>query len=516
MKTKGIDIMNDVAISTPHREATEAGWAVLQAGGSAVDAAIASAAVLSVVYPHNCSIGGDLVALVKEPEEAPECVIAVGRAPGATRLQDMRQTYGGRMPARGAATLTVPGAPAGWNHLHERYGRLDPAVLLGRAAELATGYSLSRSVTLAAAKAVAAGDLGADIVTALFGRSHEQGKRVSNPALADTLRRMGSSGFQEFYRGRTAEKLLSFMQGHRAEFSAHDFEATVPTPAAPLSHPSGIYTVHTSPAPTQGFALIRLLENLPEAEANTVTSAGVVEAMQVNARLCNFLRDNILSEDSDPYFYRQFGPEDIPSSRTPALAAAPADGDTIGISCMDSTGLSVSWIQSLYSHFGSYLMDPDTGVILQNRGTMFSLTDTQPNAIRGGAMPPHTLMPVMVTDQQQRIRYIQSTMGGKAQPQIHAQVLLRQWEGDPPATALLAPRWVMEHDGDGFDTATMEESVDPETRAYLASRFSRIKTEPDFSDGLGHMQLVTVDSSGDPVAASDPRSDGSARHGRLR
>jgi len=146
---------------------------------------------------------------------------------------------------------------------------------------------------------------------------------------------------------------------------------------------------------------------------------------------------------------------------------------------------------------------------------MFSLADTQPNAIRGGAMPPHTLMPVMVTDQQQRIRYIQSTMGGKAQPQIHAQVLMKQWEGDSPTTALLAPRWVMEHDGDGLDTATMEQSVHPDTRAYLADRF-RTRTEPDFSDGLGHMQLVTLDANGVPVAASDPRSDGSARYGRVR
>jgi gamma-glutamyltranspeptidase / glutathione hydrolase len=420
------------------------------------------------------------------------------------------------MPARGAATLTVPGAPAGWQHLHERYGRLSPSILLRRATELASDYSLSRSVTLAAAKAAAAGELGAEIVAKLFGSSYEQGKRVSNPALAETLHRMGSSGFQEFYRGQTAETLLAFIQDYRPEFSRLDFESAAPTTAAPLFHRSSQYDVYTSPPPTQGFALIRLLENLPRTADNTVTSSEVVEAMQVNARLCNYLRDNILNEDSEPYFYRDYRLEDLPASMAPALAMAPADGDTIGISCVDSTGLSVSWIQSLYSHFGSYLMDPDTGVVLQNRGSMFSLSHDQPNAIRGGAMPPHTLMPVMATDQQNRIRYVQSTMGGKAQPQIHAQVLLRQWEGASPSAALLAPRWVMDQDREARDTVTIEESVDPGTRTYLADRFSRIKAEPDFSDGLGHMQLVTVDSAGIPVAASDPRSDGSARYGRLQ
>lgn len=507
--------MNDAAISTPHRAATEAGWAVLQAGGSAVDAAIASAAVLSVVYPHNCSIGGDLVALVKEPNAAPECVLAVGRAPGAGQLQDMRQRYGEKMPARGPATLTVPGAPAGWQQLHERYGRIAPSVLLERAAELADGYELSRSVTFAAVKAAAAGGIAAELVSTLFGSSYEPGKRVSNPALGETLRRMGSSGFLEFYRGRTGEDLLSFMQGHRAEFSAHDFESATPVTATPLSHRRGSHNVYTSPPPTQGFALIRLLENLSAAAGNTVTSPSVVEAMQVNARICNYLRDNILSEDSDPYFYRGYGLEDLPSSRTPALASAKSDGDTVGISCVDSTGLSVSWIQSLYSALGSYLMDPSTGVVLQCRGSMFSLNDTQPNAFRGGAMPPHTLMPVMVTDEQERIRYIQSTMGGKAQPQIHAQVLLRQWAGESPAAALRGPRWMIAQDGEGADVAVMEESVDPGTRDHLTKSFSRTRLEPDFTDGLGHMQLVTVDSAGVPVAASDPRSDGSGRYGPL-
>ena len=504
----------NAAISTPHHEATEAGWAVLNAGGSAVDAAIASAAVLSVVYPHNCSIGGDLVALVKDGENPPECVMAVGRASGATTVHDMRQTYGERMPARGAATLTVPGAPAGWERLHERYGRVKPAVLLKRAEELANGYSLARSVTLAAAKAVGAGELGAAIVSALFGDSYELGKEVSNPALAETFRRMGSLGFQEFYRGETGEMLLAFMRSHRAEFSSSDFESAFPETPAPLSHRVGEYKVYTSPAPTQGFALIRLLENLPDPELNNVDSISVVEAMQANARLCNYLRDSILHENSQPDFYRGYSLDDLPPSRVPELAAAPADGDTIGISCTDSTGLSVSWIQSLYSHFGSYLMDPASGVVLQNRGTMFSLADERPNVIRAGAMPPHTLMPVMVTDQRDRIRYIQSTMGGKAQPQIHAQVLLRQWEGESPSAALRAPRWVMEMNG-GIDTVSLEESVAPETRAYLCGSFSH-KEEPDFSDSLGHMQLVTVDSTGVPIAASDPRSDGSARYGKLQ
>jgi gamma-glutamyltranspeptidase/glutathione hydrolase len=160
-------------------------------------------------------------------------------------------------------------------------------------------------------------------------------------------------------------------------------------------------------------------------------------------------------------------------------------------------------------------MDPATGVILQCRGSMFSLNDSQPNAFRGGAMPPHTLMPVMVTDEHERIRYIQSTMGGKAQPQIHAQVLLRQWAGESPASALLGPRWMIVQDDQGADVAVIEQSVDAGTREHLADSLGRTRMEPDFTDGLGHMQLVTVDSAGAPVAASDPRSDGSGRYGPL-
>ena len=506
--------MNNAAISTPHRDATDAGWAVLEAGGSAVDAAIAAAAVLSVVYPHNCSIGGDLVALVKEPDSAPECVLAVGRSPLNSNVEQMRSRFGEFMPQRGGATLTVPGAPAGWQHLHERFGRLAPSKLLRRAVDLAQGYHITRSVTLAAAKAAAAGGLGQDVVTALFGSSYEEGKTVSNPALARTLVRMSNAGFREFYEGETGSALLGHFQTLRPEFTTGDFTGAGVCDLEPLCGNIGDLLVYTSPPPTQGFALIRLLENLPQGPVD-IDAPEIVELMQSNAQFCNYLRDNVLTDQSGRDFYRS---EKSPEGRVPAMAesGAPADGDTIGISCVDGTGLSVSWIQSLYSHFGSYVLDPFTGVVLQNRGTSFSFAEGKQNQFRPAAMPPHTLMPVMATDTSHRLRYIQSTMGGKAQPQIHSQVLLRQLGGQSPRDAVNAPRWIVEGNGARAATPVVEESVAAPTRALLEKACDAVRVEADCSDGLGHMQLVTLDGTGSLMAASDPRSDGSARVGRLR
>lgn len=587
------------AIATPHTLATEAGRQAFADGGSAVDAAIAADAVLTVVYPHNTAIGGDLIALVARTAAAdagadgdPSTSAAPAPGGGSQTTLELVDGFGyapravdpaawgtsGRVPAFGPESITVPGTLRGWKHLHDTYGRLPWARLLEPAIACARdGYPISESLRGAIDRTAASGPEGRAFVEAMFGADWADARRASNPALARTLTRLAEAGPDDFYDGEVAADVLAYLQQVRPDFAAEDLADYTVHLGEPLSTEFAGLTVNTGGAPCQGFALLRYLDELGEAAeprgaagadgvggaagSDSVGASGVGESggdggsggadsiddgALNDAALARIwtgsfaasdaLRDSVLAEDTDPALLLdrsgRLGSGDPAASPTGSASPAgstsptggaspadtvrpdatpPADGDTVGIAASDGE-VSISLIQSLYSAFGSRCLDPHTGIVFQNRGSMFSLDPDSPQLVRGRTRPAHTLMPVIVTDPTGRPALVQATMGGKAQAQIHARLFTHLVRGGTAAEAVALPRWVtgVRHPDDTPQSVHAEEDVPAEAVAELErSSPEPVQWTAPRTDWMGHANVIDLRED-TPEAASDPRADGSA------
>ncbi|QRP43332.1 gamma-glutamyltransferase family protein [Amycolatopsis sp. FDAARGOS 1241] len=508
------------AIASPHSLATRAGEEAFRAGGNALDAALATATALTVVYPHNTALGGDLVALVRTPGGTITCVNATGTAPAARDLAELRARHGDRLPERGPDTITVPGAVRGWEAIRRHGAALDWAAQFSAAIGYAAdGVPVARSLAAAFVtdRALLEADAGSRAVFAPGGEFVRE--RLTQPRLAESLRAIAAGGPGEFYEGAVGAALARGSQALGCPLTTLDLAAYRVRETAALSAPLGGFRVHTSPPNTQGFALlrtVRALTGLGYAAAPWTTPAAVLGRLFHDGTR---VRDTLLA---DPDFATTDVENDgfaglLASLREPrgaATVAAPAipRGDTVGVAAADSSGFAVSIIQSVFDSFGAGVLEPETGIILQNRGSSFSLDPGSPNVIAPGKRPKHTLMPVLVTAGDGRVRWVNSTMGGHGQPQIHAQVLLRLLAGDSPHDAVSAPRWVVgaRAGGQASDTVHHEADLSPAVVASLAADDFPLCEVPPRTEFLGHTNVVSIDAEGVFTAGSDPRSDGSA------
>lgn len=497
------------AVSTSHHLATEAGAAALEAGGNAVDAALAAAATLCVVYPNNVALGGDLVALVRSPEGEIRFLNGTGAAPAAQTIQALRAKHGDRLPLRGIDTVTVPGGVCGWNSLHQ-YGAALPWADHFEAAirHAEQGFPNSRSVAAALIedRETLAQDPGARAVFYPDGEPIAEGAPLVQPALAETLRRLAAGGSAEFYEGETADKWIAGLQRLGSKIGKQDAIDYQAYWGEPLEGEFAGLRVLTGPPNTSGFMLLRAL-NAVSAGIEDPLGAGAGELARA------FFEANLVRAASlaDPRFGGASGEELVamPAPERSIRGAAKASGDTVGLSAVSSDGWAVSFINSLYWGFGAHILEPETGILFQNRGTSFSLDPASPNAFAPGKRPRHTLMPVLVLDGDE-VAYVPSTMGGAAQPQIHAQLLLRQLQGASPHEATHAPRWTVdEATGDAQAAVTAEADVPHATIAAIEAAGFVVRAVPAHSEDLGHSNVIRVTPEG-CTAASDPRSDGSA------
>lgn len=497
------------AVSTSHYLATEAGAAALRAGGNAIDAALAAAAALCVVYPNNVALGGDLVALVRSPDGEVRFLNATGEAPSAQSLEALRSTHGDRLPVRGIDTVTIPGGVRGWQALHELGAKLDWAQHLAAAIGLAeSGHPTARSVAnaLVALRGEMLADEGASGVFFPDGEPLLEGQPLVQPALATSLRRLAEHGADEFYEGELARRWVAGLARLGSRISLADTSSYRPFWDRPLERDFAGLRVLTGPPNTSGFILLRAL---------LAVEAGIEDPLGDGAgRLALALRDGNAVRAAwlaDPRF-GGLGGDDLIERPAP-VGIRPGDpkptGDTVGLSVTSADGWSVSLINSVYYAFGAAILEPETGILFQNRGTSFSLDPASPNAFAPGKRPRHTLMPVLVLRGDEPI-LVPATMGGSAQPQIHAQLLLRSLAGADPAQATHAPRWIVEEpDAAGIVRATVEEDVPEQVRRSLAGVGFELRIVPRHSEDLGHSNLIRLEGGG-YLAASDPRSDGSA------
>ncbi len=506
---------NVVATSQPL--ATQAGIAMLQRGGNAVDAALATAIALTVVEPCSNGIGSDLFAIVWDGR-ALAGLNASGRAPAAA---DRSRYPGARaMPQRGWEPVTIPGAVSGWAALSQRYGALPFADLFVPALRYARdGYAVSPVVAekWALATTVLPKDLGFAEHFMPRGRAPMPGETFSCPAMAATLEKIAATHGNAFYRGELAEAMVADAARHGAAHTLADFAAHAVDWVTPLALDYGGATVHEIPPNGQGIAAQMALGMLRSFDlaAMPVDSVAVqhleIEAMKLAfADAHRYVADPASMEVApaalldpgylaararliDPKRAQDFGPGDPPKGGTIYLAAA------------DASGMMVSLIQSNYMGFGSGVVVPGTGISLQNRGAGFSLEPGHPNELAGGKRPFHTIIPGFLTRDGAPLAAF-GVMGGPIQPPGHVQTMVRVLAyGMNPQAALDAPRWKV----NGGMSVDLEGAAAPELRAGLAALGHELKSVADTYMDFGAGQIVARFGDG-YVAASDPRRDGQA------
>jgi gamma-glutamyltranspeptidase len=535
---------NRFALATPHHLATEAGRRAFEEGGNALDAALAAAAMLAVIYPHQCSPGGDLFAVLSVPGGGLTAINGSGAAPLAIDANEVRAA-GAALPVRGPLTVTVPGVVAAWETVADLGARLglaravEPAVAAAREG-VPVAPGLARAV--AALARTLAGDPGMAEVFLPQGRPIPEGATLRQPALARALGAVAEHGAESFYRGEIAERLASGLGAIGSPMKGEDLAAHQSQVVRPLGGRYRDREILTAPPNSQGFALLALLSALERIDRSPDPLGASAPAMEVLFRgisddrdrwLCDPRRTRVpldallgdehldeLARRAGEALARMSGAGGLPSGgfgegkgRRGGPEAPTPSGDTVAVVAMDAEGYAVSLIQSVFETFGSGILEPATGLILHNRGTLFSLDPDHPATLEGGVRPPHTLTPVLVLGPDGRVEAAVGTMGGRAQPQILAQVLVRLVDhGADPEAAVAAPRWIagQEEAGRTVVLAETEAAAGLElSRSFSSDRLIVLDTD---AEETGHAQVVRA-AEGELTAGSDPRADGSAAAG---
>ena len=506
------------AIATPHFLATEAAAGAFERGGNALDAALAAAASLTVVLPDNCGVGGDLIALVREPSGQSTVINASGPAAMQTSSDDLRRRHGAEMPLFGPETVTVPGVLAGWEALWARGARLPWAdAFTAATAQAREGVPTARSVANALADQPArlSADAGMREIFYPSGEPLAAGAALRQPRLADTLEQIAATGARGFYAGDLG---VTWVANLASALTADDLASFEPEITTPLRAMRGGQEVLTAPPNSQGALLLLILGALdggdavldPLSAAAPRLAAAFNDVAEARDR---FLADPRFSDAPDELLarVRDGRPAASPDASTTTRRRPAQRGDTVAIVAADGEGRAVSLIQSLFYAFGAGILDPATGISAHNRGSFFSLDPSSPNVIAPGKRPAHTLMPTIV-EEGGALRAVLGTMGGAGQPQILAHVLLHLRRGLSCESALAAPRWLLKPDERGAAAlVAAEPAVPADAIAALSAAGWPTRTVSAARGEAGEAQLIVRQAGGSYEAASDPRSQGAAR-----
>jgi gamma-glutamyltranspeptidase/glutathione hydrolase len=519
-------------VATPHVLASEAGRAVLQRGGNALDAAIAAAVTIAVVYPHMNGIGGDNVWLIFDAgRRRLRALNAIGRSAAAVDLVDYRARFGAAIPTRGGpATLTVPGSVSGWweAHVYSRDAMGSPvswkALFEDAVAHAGEGIAVSpgqRRVT-AATRDLFGDDASDDVRRTLWPLYRLAGapdERLLQTDLAATLARVAEDGPDEFYRGALGRRIVAAAAEAGSPLAPADFADHRADWMDPLRVRYRDGEAASFPPPTQGFAALAILTLLQGFDVAALDDADHVHLTVEATKLALEDRDRYLADPTvvDVPVAHCLDPQRLAArrariSRRAALTSGgpSAGGDTIAIVAADAAGNAVALIQSLYHEFGSGVVAGDTGVLLQNRGAFFSLDERHPNRLAPRKRTAHTLIPSMYLEDG-RPRLVYGTMGGDGQPQTQAALLTRVIDrGLGPQAAIEAPRWLFGRTwGETSRALRLEGRFAPAVADELRRRGHDVQVVEDWSDLMGHAQLIRLDADG-LIGGSDPRADGSA------
>jgi gamma-glutamyltranspeptidase/glutathione hydrolase len=550
------------AVVAGHPLAAAAGHAVLLRGGNAVDAAVTMAGVLAVVRPHMNGVGGDAFALILEGATGKvHALNGSGRAGRLATPELFAERGLERVPGTGPLTVTVPGAVSAWAAALERFGTLTlaealaPAMALAREGWVVT-HTLHRDVAASSERL----NEGGRAIFRPDGKFPQAGGVLRNPALARTLEVVAREGAEGFYGGSVARALVRFLQEEGGLLSLEDFQEHRSDWTEPIALDWEDLTILAFPPNTQGLAQLQQLgmarefplaqwgHNTPDylhtlAEIKKLAFADrgrwVADPAWTELPVDRLLDGAYLASRA-----ALVGPEAaagvepglggaVPATEPGRAGSAPGvepgsaralpevgatlgggalevepakgDGDTVYLMAVDSQGNAVSWIQSLFSSWGSGLVEPETGIVLQNRGSGFVLGEGHPNRVAPGKRPFHTLNPVMVLDAAGDLRMTLGTPGGDGQTQFLTQVFHNLMVfGMSPQEAVEAPRFLSEADG----SLLVEDRIPPSVRDALRARGHQLRITGGWTATLGGVQVILRDpASGALRTGADPRRE---------
>ena len=517
------------AVAAPHSRAAEAGRDVLAQGGNAIEAMVAMAATIAVVYPHMNAIGGDGFWLVREPSGKVHYLEACGPAGAGATIARYRDAGYDSIPSRGPlAALTVPGAVGGWALALELAkalgGRMPLDILLANALSAARdGYPVSpceaRTIPNEEAALLEAPGYR-ETYCDPDGTRPKAGEIRKPKALGDTLDQLAHAGLADFYRGDIAREMAVDLENIGSPVTRADLKKYEARTRAALSLKLPGVTLYNAPPPTQGLAalvILGLFERLGVRGAENFEHIhGLVEATKRGLHL----RDRVCTDYEqllhDPLSFLEPGWLDAEAAKIDMKRAAPfplpaATGDTVWMGAIDSKGVSVSYIQSIYWDYGSGCVLPKTGVLMQNRGISFSLDPKAVNPLTPGRRPFHTLNPPLAVFNDGRVLSYGS-MGGDGQPQFQAQVFSRIRFGQGLARAVEAPRFLLGKTWGASSTNLKLEGMFDGNIVDLLDRAGHdidLRSAPR-EDLFGHAGALMRLKNGGVEATHDPRADGGA------
>jgi gamma-glutamyltranspeptidase/glutathione hydrolase len=498
----------DAAVTSDHVLASAAGADVLLRGGNAVDAAITMAGVLAVVRPHMNGVGGDNFLLIREAKTGNVYALNGSGRAGARATTAFFAAKGLKsVPGSGILSVSVPGAVQAWEDALRRFGTITLAQALQPAIRYAErGFPVSTRLSLDIAGEVkkVAGDSALARVFLVNGEAPAPGTILVERELASTLRAIATRGARELYRGATAARIAAFMEREGGLVTAADLAKHTSTWQEPISTTYLGKRVLAFPPNTQGATFLEML-NLAELQDLTAmgrTSADYVHTMVEGAKLAYADRDRYIADPAfaqiplDRLLSKEYARELGARIRRDTIVAESAgdgtrdgNGDTIYLTVVDKEGNAVSMIQSLFAGFGSGRMVPGTGIVLHNRGSLYSLDASHPNIVAPGKRPFHTLSPAMALNEDGSLFATFGTPGGDGQPQTLIQILNNVLRfGMTPQQAVEAPRWRVY----GAGRLGVEPGLSDDVRAELMRRGQRVVLQPPSAE-FGGAQMIVVD-----------------------
>jgi gamma-glutamyltranspeptidase / glutathione hydrolase len=511
-------------IAAAHPDAALAGIDVLKAGGTAADAAVAVNAVLAVMQPNNCGLGGDLFCLYYEAATRSVHVLnGSGRSGSRAGLAELRRRRMERLPIIGPPTVSVPGCVRGWAMLLERFGTRPLGELLQPAIHYAShGFPTTSLLSQSIREHLPANpDPEWRRIFAPGGRGPGFGELLTQPDLGRTLIELASDGPESFYRGRVAEAIARRLEAD-GFLTAEDLAQHTGEWNAPISTTYRGVRIYETPPPTQGLTALQGL-NMLEGFALAGYPIHSVEHLHLLVEIVKLAYADRDRWIGDPAYasvpvtallskaYAERRRRDFDPAKAQSYAFGDPEGDTTGFVVADGYGNVISVIQSLFNGFGSGVVPRGTGVVLQNRGRHFSLDPSHPAAFAPRKRPFHTLMACIATREERPVLGF-ATMGGNGQAMFHVQVLTNLLDyGMDIQEAIERPRFLIGAflPGDPDDVMHVESRVAGEVLAALEARGHRVRTAPEFFWRCGHAHGIVL-REGTLMGGADARGDGAA------
>jgi gamma-glutamyltranspeptidase / glutathione hydrolase len=520
------------AVSADHPLAAQAGLRILQEGGNATDAVIAMAGVLAVVRPHMNGIGGDAFGIFYDGETGNVTALnASGRAGSVATPEFFAAADVERVPGSGALSVSVPGAVAGWVDAHERYGSKDFAYLLEPAIEYASGgFAVSTRLAMDFAEQGRVLNEDGRNLYLPNGSPPPVGSLLVNAELAASLETIANEGKNGYYQGPIGKKLAAYITELDGHLREEDFANHTSTWVDPLQGDYLNHTMLVMPPNTQGITQLALMEMSkahPVQDMGHNTSAylhtlielkklafadrnrWVADMEMADVPIGALLDADYLSDRAALIDHTTAAEEVEPGFGNEVFSESDKDredsGDTVYITAVDQWGNAVSWIQSNFAGFGSGLLEAETGILLHNRGSLFSLETGHPNEVAPGKRPYHTLSPMMALYPNGEFAFTLGTPGGDSQTQSLLQIVHNMLLFDmTPQQAIEAPRFR----SSGGLAVAIEDRVSNNVLTELYELGHDLRLIEGWTATFGGAQMIHHNqATGVLTAAADPRRE---------